>query len=99
MAVLVRPHVLVLDEHCAALDPRTAAAIMEATIGEIRSNGITTLMVTHNMQHAIAHGDRLLMMHEGRVLFEATGSDKAGLTVESLVSRFHLVNDQLLLSM
>ena len=98
MAILVQPQVLILDEHCAALDPRTAAAIMEATVGEVRSKRITTLMVTHNMQHAISHGDRLLMMHEGQVLLEAAGSQKAELTVESLVSRFHLVHDQLLLS-
>lgn len=98
MAVLVHPALLVLDEHCASLDPRTAEVVMRATIQAIDQSHITTLMVTHNMNHAINHGGRLFMMHEGRFLFEVSGGEKAGLTVETLVRRFRLADDELLLT-
>jgi putative ABC transport system ATP-binding protein len=98
MAVLVAPRVLLLDEHCAALDPRTAEVVMQATLRAVADNHLTTLMVTHNMQHAIRYGDRVLMMHRGRVVLDAAGPDKAGLTVETLVERFHVADDRMLLA-
>lgn len=97
MASLQHPKALVLDEHCAALDPRTAEAVMAATIHAVENSRITTLMITHNMQHAIDCGNRLIMMHEGRIVFEASGEEKAKLTVEALVERFHLSDDKALL--
>ena len=98
MALCGEPKLLILDEHCAALDPRTAETVMRATVGAVERTGITTLMITHNMHHAIAFGYRLVMLHEGRVLFEACGEEKALLTVEGLVKRFGIVDDELLLA-
>ncbi|MCL4799253.1 MAG: ATP-binding cassette domain-containing protein [Burkholderiales bacterium] len=98
MALLGRPRLLALDEHTAALDPRTAEVVMRATVEAVERTRVTTLMVTHNMQQAIAHGDRLVMLHEGRVLFEATGAEKRRLTVDALVKRFGIVDDELLLA-
>jgi putative ABC transport system ATP-binding protein len=97
MAVLSSPRVLLLDEHCAALDPKTAELVMEATLRAVASGSLTTLMVTHNMQHAIRFGGRLLMMHAGNVLLDASGEEKSRLTVEALVERFHLADDKMLL--
>jgi putative ABC transport system ATP-binding protein len=97
MACLLKPSILVLDEHCAALDPRTAEAVMSATLKAVQISRITTIMVTHNMHHAIDHGNRLIMMDEGAVAFEAQGAEKEGLTVPSLVSRFQTADDKLLL--
>jgi putative ABC transport system ATP-binding protein len=98
MALLGAPKLLILDEHCAALDPKTAEAVMKATVDAVARTHMTTLMVTHNMHHAIAYGTRLVMMHEGRLLFELAGEQKAGLTVEALVKRFGIVDDELLLA-
>lgn len=98
MAVMVTPRLLILDEHCAALDPRTAEAVMDATVNVVERDRITTLMVTHNMKHAIDTGSRLIMLHEGKVLFEAAGAEKSALSVEKLVQQFHIANDELLLS-
>jgi putative ABC transport system ATP-binding protein len=98
MALLGEPKLLVLDEHTAALDPRTAETVMRATVEAIERTHTTTLMVTHNMHQAIACGERLVMLHEGRVLFEAAGAEKRGLTVEALVKRFGIVDDELLLA-
>lgn len=97
MACLLKPEILVLDEHCAALDPRTAEAVMKATFEAVQHSHITTIMVTHNMLHAIDHGNRLVMMDEGAIVFQATGAEKQGLTVESLVKRFQSADDKLLL--
>jgi putative ABC transport system ATP-binding protein len=97
MALLCEPRVLLLDEHCAALDPRTAATVMEATVRAVERGGLATLMVTHNMQHAIDYGNRLIMMMDGRIVFEASGDEKRSLTVEQLIERFHLVDDKMLL--
>lgn len=97
MACLLKPEILVLDEHCAALDPRTAEAVMKATLEAVQHSHITTIMVTHNMHHAIDHGNRLVMMDEGAIVFQATGAEKSGLTVESLVKRFQSADDKLLL--
>ncbi|MCL4187452.1 MAG: ATP-binding cassette domain-containing protein [Rhodobacteraceae bacterium] len=98
MAILVAPRILLLDEHTAALDPKTAAAVMAATVNAVDSARLTTLMVTHNMQHAIDYGNRLLMMADGRIIFEARGAEKRRLTVEALVARFHLTDDKMLLA-
>ncbi|HVL56571.1 MAG TPA: ATP-binding cassette domain-containing protein, partial [Burkholderiaceae bacterium] len=98
MAVLEAPAVLLLDEHAAALDPRTAELVMQATQDAVARHRLTTLMVTHNMQHAIRYGDRLLMMDAGRIRFDACGSEKHALTVEGLVERFRVVDDRMLLS-
>ena len=98
MAVIASPSVLLLDEHCAALDPKTAELVMAATLRAVAAARLTTLMITHNMQHAIRFGDRLLMMDAGRVILEESGEAKQRLTVESLVARFHLADDKLLLA-
>jgi len=98
MAVVAAPRVLLLDEHCAALDPKTAELVMNATLHAVAASRLTTLMVTHNMQHAIRYGDRLLMMHGGRVLLDVADAEKARLTVDALVERFHLTDDKLLLA-
>jgi len=98
MATMVRPSLLLLDEHTAALDPRTAEVVMRATVEAVERTRTTTLMVTHNMQQAIAYGERLVMLHEGRVLFQAAGAEKRGLTIEALVKRFGIVDDELLLA-
>lgn len=97
MAVLTPPRLLLLDEHTAALDPKTADAVMRATVAAIAEARLTTLMVTHNMQHAIDFGSRLVMMAAGRIVYEATGAEKAGLTVPDLVRRFHVASDRMVL--
>jgi len=98
MATMVRPALLLLDEHTAALDPRSAEQVIRLTHEVIAAGGLTTLMVTHNMQHAIRYGNRLLMMDAGRILLDVAGAEKARLTVEGLVERFHLSDDKLLLA-
>lgn len=98
MAIAGDPKLLILDEHCAALDPRTAETVMQATVAAVAQVRMTTLMVTHNMQQAISFGTRLVMLHQGRVLFDIAGPEKRGLTVETLVGRFHIANDELLLA-
>jgi putative ABC transport system ATP-binding protein len=96
--VMRAPSVLLLDEHAAALDPKTAELVMAATVRAVASGNLTTLMVTHNMQHAIRYGERLLMMDAGRIRLDLAGGEKRGLTVEQLVERFHLADDKVLLS-
>jgi putative ABC transport system ATP-binding protein len=91
MATSAAPRVLLLDEHLANLDPRTAAVVMALTGRLIADSGLTTLMVTHNMAEAIRWGNRLVMMHAGRIAFEVAGSEKSALTVEALIHRFHAV--------
>lgn len=98
MAVLTHPALLLLDEHTAALDPRTGDIVMRATLEAVAQSKLTTLMVTHNMQHAIRYGTRLLMMQAGRIVLDVSGAEKASLTVETLIERFHLTDDKLLLS-
>jgi putative ABC transport system ATP-binding protein len=98
MAVIKTPQVLLLDEHTAALDPRTAAAVMRATVEAVTGEGLTTLMVTHNMQHAIDHGNRLVMMSAGRIIYEAEGDEKKALSVQALLDRFHIASDRMLLA-
>ncbi len=104
MATLQKPKLLLLDEHTAALDPKTAAKVLELTDRIVRENQLTTLMITHNMRDAIVHGDRLIMLHEGRVVVDISGEAKQMLTVEDLLSLFvkasgsHFSDDRAILS-
>ena len=88
MATLQKPDLLLLDEHTAALDPKTAAKVLEATERIVQKDHLTTLMITHNMKDAIVHGNRLIMMYEGRIALDIAGEDKKKLTVEDLLARF-----------
>ncbi|MEM9805706.1 MAG: ABC transporter ATP-binding protein [Cyanobacteria bacterium P01_D01_bin.56] len=100
MATLAPAKILLLDEHTAALDPKTAHFIMQLTTQLVEEHHLTTLMVTHSMRQAIAAGNRLLMLHEGRIVFDVAGADKANLTINDLLNRFAgdtLSNDSLLL--
>ncbi len=103
MAALVQPKLLLLDEHTAALDPKTAEKVLELSDSIVSENHLTTLMVTHNMRDAIAHGNRLIMMSEGEIVLDISGEEKKRLTVEDLLERFsaaagtELSNDRILL--
>ena len=88
MATLKRPKLLLLDEHTAALDPKTAAKVLDITDRLIVENELTALMVTHNMKDAIAHGNRLIMMNAGRIVLDVSGEEKKNLTIESLLEKF-----------
>ncbi len=88
MATLKRPKLLLLDEHTAALDPKTAAKVLEITDQIVTENQLTTVMVTHNMRDAIEHGNRLIMMHEGRVVVDVEGEEKKQLQVSDLLELF-----------
>ena len=88
MASLKKPKVLLLDEHTAALDPKTAAKVLELSDQIVEEHKLTTLMVTHNMKDAIAHGNRLIMLDVGRVILDIRGEDKKKLTVPELLARF-----------
>ena len=94
MASLQEPKLLLLDEHTAALDPKTAAKVLEISEQIISRNHLTTLMVTHNMKDAIAHGNRLIMMHSGHVILDIAGEEKKKLTVEELLEKFSQVSGQ-----
>jgi len=96
MASLRDPKVLLLDEHTAALDPKTAAKVLEISLQLVREHYLTTLMVTHNMGDALRFGDRLIMMQEGRIVFEAAGQEKQKLTVSDLVEKFVAVGSEVL---
>ncbi len=88
MATLQQPKLLLLDEHTAALDPKTASKVLDVTEKIVNKSGLTTFMVTHNMRDAIAHGDRLLMLNEGKIILDISGEEKKRLSVESLLERF-----------
>ena len=88
MASLVKPKLLLLDEHTSALDPKTAAKVLDATEKIVQRDHLTTLMITHNMRDAIAHGNRLIMMYEGNIALDISGEDKKKLTVEDLLAKF-----------
>ena len=88
MATLQKPQLLLLDEHTAALDPKTAAKVLGATERIVQKDRLTTLMITHNMKDAIVHGNRLIMMYEGNVALDISGEDKKKLTVEQLLAKF-----------
>ena len=104
MATLKKPQLLLLDEHTAALDPKTAAKVLSATEQIVRRDNLTTLMITHNMRDAIAHGNRLVMLYDGRVVVDVRGEEKRRLTVEDLLEKFNQASgsteadDKLLLS-
>lgn len=104
MATIRKPKILLLDEHTAALDPKTAAKVLEITDKIVNENGLTTLMITHNMRDAIAHGNRLIMLHEGKVIIDVAGEEKSRLTVEDLLEMFnkasgdHFSSDRAILS-
>lgn len=104
MATMVTPKLLLLDEHTAALDPGTAAKVLSLTEQIIREQGLTCLMVTHNMHQALELGSRIIMMDAGTVIFHAQGEEKAGLKVQDLLEKFrmnagkHLDSDRILLS-
>jgi putative ABC transport system ATP-binding protein len=88
MATLQKPKLLLLDEHTAALDPKTAEKVLNATERIIDEEHLTALMITHNMRDAIAHGNRLIMMHEGHIIFDVSGEDKKNLKVSQLLEKF-----------
>ena len=88
MASMNKPKLLLLDEHTAALDPKTAAKVLELTDKIVTENHLTTLMITHNMRDAITHGNRLIMLHEGKIIIDVEGEEKQMLTVEDLLSLF-----------
>lgn len=94
MATLRRPKILLLDEHTAALDPKTAEKVLDATETIIDQQKLTALMVTHNMKDAIIHGNRLIMMNEGHVVLDIKGEEKKHLTVEDLLHQFEKVSGQ-----
>ena len=104
MATLQQPKLLLLDEHTAALDPKTAAKVLDATERIVSRNNLTTLMITHNMRDAINYGNRLIMMYDGRIVVDVSGEEKKHLTVEQLLNLFSRASgsdeadDKLLLS-
>lgn len=88
MASVSNPQVMLLDEHTAALDPKTSNEIMDLTDSIVREKNITTLMVTHNLKHALTYGDRLIMLHKGEVVLDARGEEKKSLTIETILEKF-----------
>lgn len=104
MATLQKPKLLLLDEHTAALDPKTARKVLEITEQIVTANSLTALMVTHNMKDAIQFGNRLIMMHEGRIIYDVAGEEKKKLHVSDLLAKFEsasggeFANDRMMLS-
>ncbi len=104
MATLKKPKLLLLDEHTAALDPRTAQKVLSLTDQIVNENKLMTIMVTHNMKDAIRYGNRLIMMNEGNIILDIKGEDKKNLTVKALMDEFarasgdEITSDQALLS-
>ena len=104
MATLKKPKVLLLDEHTAALDPKTAAKVLDVTDRIVSRDHLTTIMITHNMKDAIAHGNRLVMMYEGRIIYDVAGEEKRNLKVADLLAKFEQVsggefaNDRMILA-
>lgn len=104
MSALQKPKVLLLDEHTAALDPKTAAKVLDLSDKIIAEHNLTAMMVTHNMNDAIKHGNRLIMMHEGKIIYDVSGEEKKNLTIDELVEKFsatsgsQFANDRALLN-
>ena len=104
MATLKKPRLLLLDEHTAALDPKTAAKVLETTENIVNQDHLTTLMITHNMKDAISIGNRLIMMNNGQIIFDVAGEEKKRLKVEDLLKKFaeasgeEFANDRMLLA-
>lgn len=96
MATVAEPRLLLLDEHTAALDPKVAATIMDLTGKIVQERGLTTLMVTHNMEIALQWGNRLIMMHAGRIILDVAGAQKETLTIPGLIRKFHEVSGETL---
>ena len=94
MATLQKPKLLLLDEHTAALDPKTAAKVLEITEMIVNRDHLTTMMITHNMQDAIIHGNRLIMMMEGKIILDIQGEEKKKLTVRDLLDQFEKASGQ-----
>lgn len=94
MATLQKPKLLLLDEHTAALDPKTAAKVLEITEMIVNRDHLTTMMITHNMQDAITHGNRLIMMMEGKIILDIRGEEKKKLTVRNLLDQFEKASGQ-----
>lgn len=104
MATLKKPKVLLLDEHTAALDPKTAAKVLELTTEIVEKDNLTTIMITHNMKDAIAIGNRLIMMNDGKIIYDVSGEEKKNLTTADLLEKFkttsggELDNDRMILA-
>ena len=104
MATLKKPKLLLLDEHTAALDPKTAAKVLTLSEKIVEENHLTTLMITHNMKDAIKYGNRLIMMHEGHIIYDVSGEEKKNLHVSDLLAKFQIAsggefaNDRMILS-
>lgn len=104
MASLKKPKLLLLDEHTAALDPKTAARVLEISDRIIQEHHLTAMMVTHNMKDAITHGNRLIMMHNGKVIYDVAGEEKKNLKVSQLLEKFEqasgeeFANDRMMLA-
>ncbi|MGN0161773.1 MAG: ABC transporter ATP-binding protein [Lachnospiraceae bacterium] len=104
MATIQKPKLLLLDEHTAALDPKTAKKVLTLTDEVIKENHLTAIMITHNMKHAINYGNRLIMMHEGKIIYDVSGEEKKNLQVSDLLAKFgqasggEFANDRMILS-
>jgi putative ABC transport system ATP-binding protein len=92
MATLKKPKILLLDEHTAALDPKTAKKVLELTETIVNEHNLTAMMVTHNMKDALHIGNRIIMMHEGNIIFDAAGEEKKSLEVPDLLKKFDLAS-------
>ncbi|MBQ2753270.1 MAG: ABC transporter ATP-binding protein [Firmicutes bacterium] len=93
MATIKKPQILLLDEHTAALDPKTAQKVLDITNKVVTENNLTTIMITHNMKDAIKYGNRLIMMHEGKIIYDIAGEEKAKLNVSDLLEKFEVASD------
>ena len=104
MATIKKPQLLLLDEHTAALDPHTARKVLDMTNRVVTENHLTTMMITHNMKDAIKYGNRLIMMHDGHIIYDVSGEEKMSLKVSDLLAKFEEVsggefaNDRMMLS-
>lgn len=97
MATMKKPKVLLLDEHTAALDPKTAEKVLSVTEELTSMNNLTTIMITHNMKDAIRYGNRLIMMNEGNIIYDVRGEEKKNLTVAQLLEKFKIESDKMLM--
>lgn len=93
MATLKQPKLLLLDEHTAALDPKTSKIVLELTNKIVQETNLTTIMITHNMKDALKYGNRLIMLHNGKILFDVSGEEKGNLTVEDLLKKFDVADE------
>lgn len=96
MATMLKPEVLLLDEHTAALDPKTAEKVLQLTDELVKEHHLTTLMITHNMRDALRFGNRLIMMDNGKVIYDVRGEEKSSLTVQDLLERFEVASENTL---